>query len=71
MQTTTITMTVKYSLEIKGAWKTIEVGQIAAIYPSDNLHACYGQLYANLTDELRSALAQADPVSPSRPPNQT
>jgi hypothetical protein len=53
MKVNQVSVTIKYSKEEHGAWRTIELGAEATIDPEENWEAQQTQLYAQLGQQLR------------------
>ncbi len=55
MRVTTVTATLRYSAEAKGAWRSIEVGAEATLTSSDeNWETAQAQLYQKLGHQLKT-----------------
>jgi hypothetical protein len=50
----TVTATIKYSAEAKGAWRTIEVGAEADVALDEDWHTAQASLYDQLGQQLKT-----------------
>ena len=73
MRVTTVTATLKYSAEAKGAWRSIEVGAEATLTSSEeNWVAAQSQLYHKLGHQLKTLWNNsAEKASTEEPPQAT
>jgi hypothetical protein len=58
MQVDRVTALVKYSSEIKGSWKSIELGAEASLGPGESWRAAQSQLYRDVSNLLKQLWAQ-------------
>ena len=84
MKVTTVSATIKYSLDTGHGWKAVELGAEAILDANDSWQAAQHQLYGELSQQLQKMWANgktaqngsessAQPVSepePSQPPEQ-
>jgi hypothetical protein len=54
MNVTTVTATIKYSAETKGAWRTTEVGAEADVALDEDWHTAQASLYDQLGQQLKT-----------------
>jgi hypothetical protein len=58
MQVDRVTATVKYSAEVKGAWKSIELGAEASLSPGESWRVAESQQYRDVSNLLKQLWAQ-------------
>ena len=57
MKVTTVSANIRFSKEIAGAWKVIELGAEASLDPKDTWQAAQHQLYGELSQQLHKMWA--------------
>jgi hypothetical protein len=60
MKVTTVTATIKYSAEAKGAWRTIELGAEAQVALNEDWHTAQEQLYLQLGQQMKTLWANGN-----------
>ena len=54
MKVDRVSANIRFSQEIQGTWKSVELGAEATLTPNEDWHEAQTRLYAELTTELRS-----------------
>jgi hypothetical protein len=54
MNVTNVSANIRYSAEVNGAWRTIELGAEATVTPNEDWHIAQEQLYHQLGQQMKT-----------------